>query len=105
MTFNFFDLDSDKDEVGGDLTFDISPRLIPHNIDFVVYWSDKPNQFGKTEYLGQISANKFRSESAPIVVIVPENTKIKERFFVLYLRAQNGQEVFSGKASLVADLH
>lgn len=93
----------DKGEVAGDLILDLPAALKPSGVtNFVIYWSSSSGTSGKGPKLAEVSSTL----SGSVLYKVPENVSIptgRGDYFLLYLKAANGQEVSSGKSTAVKD--
>jgi peptidoglycan-associated lipoprotein len=101
ITFSFTDTDNEEGEIAGNISLELPVALKPAGVaSYVIYWGNSASSAGKADKLAEVAIADF---TGTVLYIVPENTKIAGQYFLLFLKGTNNQELFSGKASLVAD--
>lgn len=111
IQFNFVDIDSRKNKIGGDITLSIPKSLLSsvlkNTTHYVLYWSSTPSESGKSLQIGEpILVNKKETDFT--LTTFPQNTDIQEKYIVLYLKNSEFEdgvnEVYSGLSLAINDV-
>ena len=97
IDFSIQDQDKDKNEIQGELVLKGAPKPAGYS-HYAVYWSSSASAAGKGEKLTDVPVAGLGN----VLVEVIENTKIKGKYFLLFLK-QGEKEVFSGVSAKIVD--